>query len=307
MQIAVRDLGMEELQVFVELNEVQLARFYEPKTGLFIAESDKVARRALEAGFVPHSFLIEDKKMDKAAPLFAPFPDVPVYVAKHEDITTITGYNLTGGILVAMYRKEKPTVAGLLKEIAAAKQTFDPTSVPIAYASSNHKAPSEEGSHPARLRVAVLEGIVNPANVGAIIRSAAALNIDAVFVTKDCADPLYRRAIRVGMGCVFQIPWTYIPPLTEGGIGDLREMGFCVTAMALTDDALRLDDPVFRTYERLALVLGAEGEGLDPKTIAACDHSLVIPMSHGVDSLNVAAASAVAFWHLAASAGSCPA
>ena len=236
MLIEVRDLAMEELQVFVELNEVQLARFYEPKTGLFIAESDKVAKRALEAGFRPHSYLIEDKKLDRARPLFEDYPDVPVYVAKHDDITTITGYNLTGGILVAMYRQEKPTVSELLDTVTDRKRN---------------------GS--GRLRIAVMEGIVNPANVGAIIRSAAALNADAVLVTKDCADPLYRRAIRVGMGCVFQIPWTYIPPLAEGGIPLLKDLGFTVAAMALLDDTLPIDAPVLKQCDKLALAFGAEG------------------------------------------------
>ncbi|MCR5222733.1 MAG: RNA methyltransferase [Lachnospiraceae bacterium] len=275
MLIEVRDLAMEELQVFVELNEVQLARFYEPKTGLFIAESDKVAKRALEAGFRPHSYLIEDKKLERARPLFEDYPDVPVYVAKHDDITTITGYNLTGGILVAMYRQEKPTVSGLLDTVTDRKRN---------------------GS--GRLRIAVMEGIVNPANVGAIIRSAAALNADAVLVTKDCADPLYRRAIRVGMGCVFQIPWTYIPPLADGGIPLLKDLGFTVAAMALLDDTLPIDAPVLKQCDKLALVFGAEGEGLLPATIASCDHTVKIPMSHGVDSLNVAASSAVAFWEV---------
>lgn len=271
MQIKVDDLAREELQVFVELNEVQLARFYEPKTGLFIAESDKVAIRALESGYVPHSFLIEDKKMDRARPLFEPYPDVPVYMAEHEQITTITGYNLTGGILVAMYRREMPPAEELIRE-----------------ADSSGK----------KVRLAVMEGIVNPANVGAIIRSAAALNIDAVLVTKDCADPLYRRAIRVGMGCVFQVPWTYIPPLANGGIELLRELGFTVAAMALTDDSMSVKDTRLQSCEKLALVFGAEGEGLAPETIDACDHAVKIPMSHGVDSLNVAAASAVAFFAL---------
>ncbi|MBR4169089.1 MAG: RNA methyltransferase [Lachnospiraceae bacterium] len=273
MLIEVKDLAAEEMQVFVELNEVQLARFYEPKTGLFIAESDKVAYRALEAGFKPHSYLIEDKKLERARPLFADFPDVPVYVAKHDNITTITGYNLTGGILVAMYREEKPAAAMLIKELA-------------------------RDASAGRLRIAVMEGIVNPANVGAIIRSTAALNTDAVFVTTDCADPLYRRAIRVGMGCVFQIPWTYIPPLAEGGIDILKAYGFAVAAMALTDDALSIRDERLHAHDRLALVFGAEGEGLRPETIAACDYAVKIPMSHGVDSLNVAAASAVAIWEL---------
>ena len=275
MLIEVRDLAMEELQVFVELNEVQLARFYEPKTGLFIAESDKVAKRALEAGFRPHSYLIEDKKLERARPLFEDYPDVPVYVAKHDDITTITGYNLTGGILVAMYRQEKPTVSELLDTVTDRKRN---------------------GS--GRLRIAVMEGIVNPANVGAIIRSAAALNADAVLVTKDCADPLDRRAIRVGMGCVFQIPWTYIPPLADGGIPLLKDLGFTVAAMALLDDTLPIDAPVLKQCDKLALVFGAEGEGLLPATIASCDHTVKIPMSHGVDSLNVAASSAVAFWEV---------
>ncbi len=290
MQIEVRDLAMEELQVFVELNEVQLARFYEPQTGLFIAESDKVAKRALEAGYRPHSFLIEDKKMERARPLFAPFPDVPVYVAKHDDITTITGYNLTGGILVAMYREEKPAVSDLLGKIAEEKR--------CGMVRENQDGMCEGGDDPLRLRIAVMEGIVNPANIGAIIRSAAALNIDAVLVTKDCADPLYRRAIRVGMGCVFQIPWTYIPPLAEGGIELLKELGFSVAAMALLEDTIPIDDPVLKQCERLALVFGAEGEGLLPSTIASCDYTVKIPMSHGVDSLNVAASSAVAFFEL---------
>ena len=303
MQIKVDDLAREELQVFVELNEVQLARFYEPKTGLFIAESDKVAIRALEAGYVPHSFLIEDKKMDRARPLFEPYPDVPVYVAEHEQITTITGYNLTGGILVAMYRREMPTAGELIRSLEC--ESYMEHGNSVGYECSMEQVNSMGGCGQAKtvslrkkLRLAVMEGIVNPANVGAIIRSAAALNIDAVLVTKDCADPLYRRAIRVGMGCVFQIPWTYIPPLSSGGIDLLHELGFTVAAMALSDNSLSVKDAGLQSCERLALVLGAEGEGLAPETIAACDHTVKIPMSHGVDSLNVAAASAVAFFAL---------
>ena len=178
---------------------------------------------------------------------------------------------LTGGILVAMYRREMPGPAALLSALAGEDRP---------------------------LRIAVLEGLVNPANVGAIIRNAAALSMDAVLVTRDCADPLYRRAIRVGMGCVFQVPWDYIPVLAEGGIGILKQFGFHTAAMALSGDSIPIDDPVLKSYDRLALVFGAEGDGLKPSTIASCDHIVKIPMHAGVDSLNVAAASAVAFWEL---------
>ena len=238
--------------------------------------------------------------MDRARPLFEPYPDVPVYVAKHDLITTITGYNLTGGILVAMYRTKMPSAGELIRSLECGDSVESAGSLQNGNSVECGKQAKTDPSGK-RIRLAVMEGIVNPANVGAIIRSAAALNMDAVLVTKDCADPLYRRAIRVGMGCVFQVPWTYIPPLSSGGIDLLHELGFTVAAMALTDHTLSVKDAGLQSCKKLALVLGAEGEGLSPETIEACDHAVKIPMSHGVDSLNVAAASAVAFYALAVS------
>ena len=261
--IRITDIHSQELDLYARLNEVQISKYYEPAPGLFIAESEKVLSRALAAGYQAHSFLVETTHVDRIAPMAERFPDVPFYYADLDVLTAITGYNLTGGVLCAMYRKTLPTSDSIL-------------------------------SDPNVTRVAVLEGVVNPTNVGAIFRSAAALNMDAVLLCEGCADPLYRRAIRVSMGTVFQIPWTYL----EGGVDTLRRYGFATAAMALKSDSVRVDHEPLNQEKRLAVLLGAEGDGLKQETIDACDYTVMIPMSHGVDSLNVAAASAVAFYQL---------
>ena len=267
--IEITDFNMPELDIFARCSEVQLRRLYEPQPGIFLAETALVIARAIEAGYEPISFLADRQRVSELE-AFAPWTDrVPVYVLAHEELKKLTGYELTRGLLCAMRRKELSAVDGLLA-----------------------------GAH----RVAVLENVMNPTNMGAIFRSAAALNMDAVLLTAGCADPLYRRAIRVSMGTVFQIPWTYLDgDAKEGalpGIRRLREQGFLTVAMALREDSLSICDPKFRAAEKLAVILGTEGEGLSEETITASDHTVRIPMSHGVDSLNVAAASAVAFWEL---------
>ena len=234
-------------------------------TGIFIAESPKVIERALKAGYQPISFLVEHKDLEgEAQEILKQYPDVPVYTAEYELLVKLTGFALTRGMLCAMRRPALPDIVDVCKNAR---------------------------------RIAVLENVVNPTNVGAIFRSAAALNMDAVLLTEGCSDPLYRRAVRVSMGTVFQVPWTFLKPgidLTE----QLHELGFRTAAMALRDDSCRIDDPVLEELEKLAVVLGTEGEGLAADTISNCDYTVRIPMSHGVDSLNVAAASAVAFWQL---------
>lgn len=267
--IKITDLNIPELDIYARLSEVQLRRLYEPKPGIFLAETTTVIARALEAGYEPVSFLADVQKVCELEPFAAWTVDVPVYVADHEVLRQLTGYELTRGMLCAMRRKDLPDPGGLL---ASAR------------------------------RVAVLENVMNPTNVGAIFRSAAALNMDAVLLTAGCADPLYRRAIRVSMGTVFQIPWTYLDGSAEEGalpgICRLRESGFLTVSMALREDSVSIRDPRFCAAEKLAVVLGTEGDGLSDETIAASDYTVRIPMSHGVDSLNVAAASAVAFWEL---------
>ena len=251
------------LDVYARLTEAQLRNRLEPEKGVFIAESPKVIRLALDAGFEPVSFLMEEKHIEgDAKELLARCPDVPVYTGTRETLQSLTGYALTRGVLSAMRR---PPLSALDTVLDGAK------------------------------RVAVLDGIADAGNLGAIVRSAAALNIDAVLLTPTCCDPLNRRAVRVSMGTIFQVPWTVLP---ENGLQILRERGFRTFAMALVDDSLSMDDPRLKTCERLAIVLGAEGDGLSKETIAACDFAVRIPMAHGVDSLNVAAASAVAFWEL---------
>ena len=267
--IKITDFHIPELDVYARLSEVQLRRLYEPKPGIFLAETATVIARALEAGYEPLSFLVDTHKL-RDLDAFAPrIGQVPVYVADHELLKQLTGYELTRGLLCAMRRKELPEPDELL---AAAR------------------------------RVAVLENVMNPTNVGAIFRSAAALNMDAVLLTAGCADPLYRRAIRVSMGTVFQIPWTYLDGTAEEGalpgIRRLRENGFLTVSMALREDSVSIRDPRFRAAEKLAVILGTEGDGLSDTVIADSDYTVRIPMSHGVDSLNVAAASAVAFWEL---------
>ena len=270
--IEVTDLALPELDVFARLTEAQLRCRLEPEKGVFIAESPKVIARALDAGYEPLSFLMERKQIEgQAREILARRGKAPVYTADSGLLEQLTGYRLTRGVLCAMRRPALPSVEALC---AGAR------------------------------RVAVLEGIVDPTNVGAIFRSAAAMHMDAVLVTPTCGDPLYRRAARVSMGTVFQIPWTRIGNKPEDwphpGLERLRRLGFRTAAMALSDAAVSIEDPRLAAEEKLAVVLGTEGDGLCSRTIADCDYVARIPMAHGVDSLNVAAASAVAFWQLRA-------
>ena len=264
--IEITDLARPELDVFARLTEAQLRSRRNPEKGLFIAESPKVIGYALEAGCVPKAFLMERRHLEgQARELLARCGDVPVYTGEREVLATLTGYELTRGILCAMSRP----VPAAVEEVCAGAR-----------------------------RIAVLEGIVDATNLGAIFRSAAALNMDAVLLTPNCCDPLNRRAVRVSMGTVFQIPWARMDFWPEAGMETLHAMGFKTAAMALREDSLSVDDPVLMGEEKLAVLMGTEGDGLSPKTIDLCDYTVRIPMTHGVDSLNVAAASAVAFWQL---------
>lgn len=270
--IEITDFSAPELDAFARLTEAQLRNRLEPEKGIFIAESPKVIKRALKAGYEPVSLLTERKHLEgQAKELLELLGDIPVYTADDDLLESLTGYALTRGVLCAMRRKPLPSVEDLCKDAR---------------------------------RVAVLEGIVDSTNVGAIFRSAAALGIDAVLVTPTCGDPLYRRAVRVSMGTVFQVPWTRIGETAadwpECGLRQLKSMGFQTAAMALSDDSISVEDPKLCKAEKLAVVLGTEGDGLSAKTIADCDHVVRIPMREEVDSLNVAAASAVAFWELRA-------
>lgn len=267
--IQITDLAAPELDIYARLNEAQLLHYYEPHGGIFIAESPKVIERALNAGCVPISFLADQKQIEGEGKfLLEKYPEVPVYTAAFDILTQITGFKLTRGMLCAMHRPQLRSVEEICK-----------------------------GAR----RIAVLEDVVNPTNVGAIFRSAAALNMDAVLLTKACSNPLYRRASRVSMGTVFQIPWTIVDNSLKWpgeGVRFLHDLGFKTAALALSDDSVSIDDPALMVEEKLAIILGTEGEGLVDHTIADCDYTVRIPMSHGVDSLNVAAASAVAFWQL---------
>ncbi len=264
--IRLHSLDDPALDVYARLTEAQIRNRLEPEKGVFIAESPKVIRLALDAGFEPVSFLMEQKHVEgDAKDLLARCPDAPVYTGERALLKTLTGYELTRGVLAAVKRKPLPAFDAVIRDAK---------------------------------RVAVLDGIVDASNLGAIVRSAAALNIDAVLFSPTCCDPLNRRAVRVSMGTIFQIPWTFLPALAEGGTDLLHRHGFSAAAMALVDDSLSMDDPRLKACERLAVVLGTEGDGLSKETIAACDFAVKIPMAHGVDSLNVAAASAVAFWEL---------
>ena len=305
--IHITDFHCHELDIYARLSENDLLCRHEPEKGIFIAESPNVIERALNAGCIPLSILIESKELEKylsinlpsditcesdfkntTVPIFARpiLKNIPIYTAPYEILSQLTGFQLTRGMLCAMKRPLLPSVEEICKNAR---------------------------------RIAVLENVVNPTNVGAIFRSAAALNMDAVLLTAGCSNPLYRRASRVSMGTVFQIPWTYIcpdipkkspenlkykqtntqPPVWEkDGIHQLHELGFKTVAMALTDNSLSIDAPKLQKEEKLAIILGTEGDGLASSTIADCDYTVCIPMSHGVDSLNVAAASAVAFWEL---------
>ena len=268
--IEITDISAPELDVYARLTETQLRNRLEPEKGIFIAESPKVIRRALDAGCRPQSLLMERKHIDcQGAEIIARCGDIPLYTADREVLENLTGYTMTRGILCAMSRPKLPTLEEVLKDAK---------------------------------RVAILEGIVDSTNIGAIFRSAAAMHIDVVLLTPTCCDPLCRRAVRVSMGTVFQIPWTRIgenkDQWPKPGLTWLRDLGFKTAAMALSEDAVTIEDPNLMAEEKLAIILGTEGDGLSVQTIAQCDYTVCIPMSHDVDSLNVAAASAVAFWQL---------
>lgn len=268
--IEITDFNAPELDIYARLTENQLLNRHEPEKGLFIAESPKVIDRALDAGCVPVSLLLEKKHIEgQAKNIISRCGNVPVYTAEFNILTQLTGFELTRGALCAMHRPTLPSVNDICKNAT---------------------------------RIAILENVMNPTNVGAIFRSAAALNIDAVLLTPACSNPLYRRSIRVSMGTVFQISWTFIGDKSENwathGIEQLHRLGFKTAAMALCEKSVSIDDPNLMSESKLAIILGTEGDGLATSTIADCDYTVCIPMSHGVDSLNVAAASAVAFWQL---------
>ena len=265
--IEITDFSSPELDVYARLTENQLLNRANPENGIFIAESPKVIERALDNGYTPISLLLERKHIEgEAKDIVARCQDIPIYTADFDILTQLTGFQLTRGALCAMRRPQLPSVESVCANTR---------------------------------RIAVLENVVNPTNVGAIFRSAAALNMDAVLLTPACSNPLYRRAIRVSMGTVFQVPWTFLDtPSDENAFAILKELGFKTVAMALNDNSISIDDKRLRSEEKLAIILGTEGDGLAESTIADCDYTVRIPMSHGVDSLNVAAASAVAFWEL---------
>ena len=258
------------LDVYARLTEAQLLNRFEPAKGMFIAESPKVIQRALDAGCKPVSLLMERKDIDgQAAEIIEECGDIPLFTADRDVLCQLTGFQLTRGVLCAMLRPKLPTVEEICRDAK---------------------------------RIVILENVMNPTNVGAIFRSAAALHMDAILLTPGCSNPLYRRAARVSMGTVFQIPWTFIgsemSDWPESGMEKLRSLGFKTAAMALRDDSVSIDDPKLLAEEKLAIILGSEGDGLTNDTIADCDYTVKIPMYHDVDSLNVAAASAVAFWQL---------
>ena len=267
--IEIEDFSSQELDVYARLTRAQLENRQHPADGLFIAESAKVIENALEAGYVPVSLLMERRKVQALHDtLLTDCGDVPVYTAERELLAQLTGYTLTRSVLCAMKRKPLPDMETVCREAR---------------------------------RIAVLEGIVDTTNMGAIFRSAAALHMDAVLLTSTCCDPLSRRSLRVSMGSVFKIPWTVLPRemhWPEVGMARLSAMGYKTASMALSDSAVSVSDPRLKAAEKLAVILGTEGDGLCRETIALSDYTVKIPMSHGVDSLNVAAASAVAFWEM---------
>ncbi|MBE5959723.1 MAG: RNA methyltransferase [Lachnospiraceae bacterium] len=267
--IEITDFNAKELDVYARLSENELLNNDEPSKGIFIGESPKVVERALDAGYEPISLLLEKKHIDgEAKCIVERVGDIPIFTAEFDVLTQLTGFKLTRGVLCAMRRKTLPTVEEICKNAR---------------------------------RIAILEKVMNPTNLGAIIRSAAALNIDAIVLSPECTNPLYRRAIRVSMGCVFQIPWTIIEDSDDWEntyLDNIKSLGFKTVAMALRKDTVDIDDMGLKEEEKLAIILGTEGEGLLDRTIDNCDYTVKIPMSHGVDSLNVAAASAIAFWEL---------
>lgn len=286
--IEITDFNAPELDIYARLTENQLLNRHEPEEGIFIAESPKVIERALDSGCKPISILMEKKHIEtQGKDILERCGDIPVYTAEFDILTQLTGFKLTRGMLCAMKRPILPSIEDVCKD---------------------------------KKRIVVLENVMNPTNVGAIFRSAAALNMDAILLTTGCSNPLYRRAIRVSMGTVFQIPWTFIENeddtsyyyadesspytcihnenTTPNYINVIKSLGFKTAAMALDDNSVSIDNPKLMSEEKLAIILGTEGDGLATNTIAACDYTVKIPMAHGVDSLNVAAASAVAFWEL---------
>ncbi len=276
--IEITDLNAPELDVFSRITEPQLRTYYEPELGIFLAETGNVILRALEAGYEPLTVLVETEKMEsEAGPVFdaiekiwgkEKLDTIPVYTAKHEIVVNLIGYNLVRGLWMALRRKPEIPVEEFCKD---------------------------------KRRITVLFDVVNPTNVGAIVRSAAALGMDGALLTHASVDPLTRRAARVSMGTVFQIPWSRATLEESEGINlirQLRSYGFKTVAMALTEDSTSIDNDEIRANEKLAVIMGSEGPGLPKEVIAACDYRVMIPMYHGVDSLNVAAASAVAFWEL---------
>lgn len=259
----ITDFSASELDVYARLSEVQLLNREYPDKGLFIAESPKVIERALDSGYEPVSCLMEKRHIEgEGRQILNRINDVPVFCAEFDILTQLTGFKLTRGMLCAMKRKPLSDV----KEICENKS-----------------------------RIVILDKVMNPTNVGAIIRSAAALGMDAVLLTPGCSDPLYRRAARVSMGTVFQIDWTF---LSDDSLDEVKSLGFKTVAMALKDNSISIDDPELAQENKLAVIMGTEGDGLADDTIAGCDYTVKIPMYHGVDSLNVAAASAVAFYQL---------
>ena len=268
--IEITDFEAPELDVYARLSESQLFHCYEPDNGIFIAESPKVIERALDGGYQPISLLLEKKHVEgEAADLIRRCRDIPVYTGEFNILTQLTGFKLTRGALCAMRRRSLPGIGSIC-----------------------------DGA----VRIAVLENVMNPTNVGSIFRAAAALGIDGVILTPGCSDPLYRRASRVSMGTVFQIPWTFFNKKDEewpnSAMEILKKSGFKTAAMALTNDSVSIDHPALKMEEKLAIVLGTEGDGLASETIAACDYTVKIPMAENVDSLNVSGAASIAFWEL---------
>lgn len=268
--IKITDFMAPELDIYARLSEGQLLNRHKPEEGIFIAESPKVVERALAAGCTPISMLMEDKHVDgQARHLIEQCPDIPVYTASFDVLTQLTGFKLTRGVLCAMRRPRLPLPSELIRDAT---------------------------------RIAIMEEVMNPTNLGAIFRSAAALGIDCILLTGGCTDPLYRRCIRVSMGTVFQIPWTFLdienPGWPHPGLEFIKNAGFKTASMALRHDTINIDAPILRETEKLAIILGTEGEGLMEDTISSCDFTIKIPMANDVDSLNVAAASAIAFWEM---------
>ena len=265
----IEDLNEPQLDIYARLSEGQLLHYNEPEEGIFIAESPRVIQTALEEGYEPISFLVEDKHIEtQAKDLLQRYPELPAYSASFDVLKQLTGFGMARGMLCAMKRKELPAIEDICNNAN---------------------------------RIVVLENVMNPTNVGAIFRSAAALNMDAVLLSKGCSDPLYRRSVRVSMGTVFQIPWTFTDrnvSWPQEGMKQLKDLGYKTVAMALTDRSVSIDDEALLSEDKLAIILGTEGDGLCDETITLCDYTAKIPMAHGVDSLNVAAASAVAFWQL---------